>query len=302
VTYQTSPENITVTFSGVSDNSGGSVSTFAFLTDQTLDAAEARAVTELPGYNGAAGLGDGTLTCTTLFNGTAFEAAVPNTQYTLHALAVDRVGNADHRVFYAVAIADDVPPTVSASLTSASSSGVSITGTFGDDYSFPVSLTSALLTGAGALSGAPSAVSNSGGVSSQSFTVSFAQAWDGTQLVSLTPGIQANVTLVAEDSSGNTFSQVVPVDIPDTTPPVLSASGDAGATQVSYTVTASDDSGGTPTLSVFLSAAQQTAVPSGFTGVATDYSGALTTAYGTDPVGVLPTAQLGTTFNPRGAL
>lgn len=302
VTYQTSPENVTVAFSGVSDNSGGAVSTFAFLTDQTLDAAGAQAATELPGYNGAAGLGDGTLACTTLFNGTGFEAAVPNTQYTLHALAVDRVGNFDHRVFYAVAIADDVPPTVSASLTSASSSGVTVAGTFGDDYSFPVSLTSALLTGAGALSGTPSAVSNSGGVSSQSFTVSFSQAWDGTQLVPLRPGIQANVTLVAEDGSGNTFSQVVPVDIPDTTPPVLSASGDAGATQVSYTVTASDDSGGTPTLSVFLSAAQQTAVPSGFTGVATDYSGALTTAYGMNPVGVFPISQLGTTFNPRGAL
>ena len=302
VEYLATPEHVTVTLTGVADNSGGTVSVFAFLTSETLDSSQAKAVTELGGYQGAAGIGSGTLTCTTFYSGSDFAQAVPNANYTLHVLAIDRVGNFDHRVFQNVSIADNVPPTVAASLSSASSSGVTVAGTFGDDYSFPVTLTSALLTGSGELEGAPTAVSNSGGGSSQPFSVSFSQAWNGTELISLHPGIQANVTLLAEDASGNTSGSVVHVDIPDTTAPVVSLSGDAGATGVSYSVVATDDSGQDPALKVFWSKAEQTSVPEGFTGVATEGSGTLTTAFGLDDVGPLPTASLGTTFIHRAAL
>jgi hypothetical protein len=248
-------DRVEVSVTGATDNSGQVVGVFAFLAIGAGVASskeEAKATVESPGYSGGSDTGpDANMTLTTSFDGTSFAPAEPNLEFTLHILAIDRVGNVTLQQFPGVQVADKIPPTLTVDSV-VPGSGVTVSGSFSDAHSSPVTLKVVSLLGTGTLESAPGTVVTT--TQGSPFNVSLTQAWDGVSVKAIGSGFLGNVYLQAEDTSQNVTVSSTDFQIPDTQPPVITIqSATANSTHVHYDVSAVDDSGDPVTLRVFVS-------------------------------------------------
>lgn len=253
VEYEVTHESVVVTVTGAQDNSGGAVSLFAYLSSGSFSAAsaaEAKAVVEDTGYSGGSDVGPtSTMTLTTFYDG-QWAPAVPTVEYVLHVVAMDRVGNPRMAKFPGVAIRDTIPPVLTVSDVIAGNNQVVVQGSFSDLHSEPVTLSAVALSPPnGAFETAPSVTV----VTDSPFAITLTQTWNGQETISMTSGLQGNVTLVATDGQGNTTRAVSDFHLPDTEPPTVTISSTSGNVhEVQYSVDASDDSGEPVSLQVFL--------------------------------------------------
>jgi hypothetical protein len=248
-------DRVEVSVTGATDNSGQVVGVFAFLSTGSGVASskeEAKATVESLGYSGGSDTGpDANMTLTTRFDGTSFAPAEPNLDFTLQILAIDRVGNVTLQQFPGVRMSDMIPPTLTVDSV-VPGAGVTVSGSFSDAHSSPVTLKVVSLLGGGTLESAPSTVVTT--TQGSPFNVSLTQAWDGVSIKTIGSGFLGNVFLQAEDTSQNVTVSSTGFEIPDTQPPVITfQSATANSTHVHYDVSAVDDSGDPVTLKVFVS-------------------------------------------------